>query len=225
MQEDPYLGDDLNLYTYCANNPVMYYDPSGYALTDSDYAKIMYDTDGSGYAYYQNRTHSNGFKEDSPSPYYEGTRFQSHHLLQGEWAKSNLIDYDYNYRKAPTISLGTGYYTDNNGNTLLAPHNYANFGQTDRKKARGGGFSSTLNSELVFGATDLIRGGMSESLVMSELEKNYKMLDALNLKNRDKIQSGQLDLLEYDRAAIESVVHDYAEQQQLEKERIKQSNC
>ena len=60
---------------------------------------------------------------------------------------------------------------------------------------------------------------------MSELEKNYKMLDALNLKNRDKIQSGQLDLLEYDRAAIESVVHDYAEQQQLEKERIKQSNC
>ena len=60
----------------------MYYDPSGYALTDSDYAKIMYDTDGSGYAYYQNRTHSNGFKKDSPSPYYEGTRFQSHHLFK-----------------------------------------------------------------------------------------------------------------------------------------------
>ena len=66
---------------------------------------------------------------------------------------------------------------------------------------------------------------MSESLVMSELEKNYKMLDALNLKNRDKIQSGQLDLLEYDRAAIESVVHDYAEQQRLEKERMQQLNC
>ena len=29
-QEDPYLGDGLNLYAYCANNPVMYYDPSGY---------------------------------------------------------------------------------------------------------------------------------------------------------------------------------------------------
>lgn len=31
LQEDSYLGDGLNLYNYCANNPVMYYDPSGYA--------------------------------------------------------------------------------------------------------------------------------------------------------------------------------------------------
>ena len=30
MQEDVYRGDGLNLYAYCANNPVMYYDPSGY---------------------------------------------------------------------------------------------------------------------------------------------------------------------------------------------------
>ena len=31
MQEDPYRGDGLNLYAYCANNPVTYYDPSGYS--------------------------------------------------------------------------------------------------------------------------------------------------------------------------------------------------
>ncbi len=30
LQEDVYRGDGLNLYAYCANNPVMYYDPSGY---------------------------------------------------------------------------------------------------------------------------------------------------------------------------------------------------
>ncbi len=30
MQEDIYRGDGLNLYAYCANNPVMYFDPSGY---------------------------------------------------------------------------------------------------------------------------------------------------------------------------------------------------
>ncbi len=30
MQEDVYQGDGLNLYAYCDNNPVMYYDPSGY---------------------------------------------------------------------------------------------------------------------------------------------------------------------------------------------------
>ncbi len=33
MQEDTYRGDGLNLYAYCANNPVTYYDPSGYAGT------------------------------------------------------------------------------------------------------------------------------------------------------------------------------------------------
>ncbi|WP_252225273.1 RHS repeat-associated core domain-containing protein [Clostridium sp. ZBS2] len=29
-QEDVYRGDGLNLYAYCGNNPVRYYDPSGY---------------------------------------------------------------------------------------------------------------------------------------------------------------------------------------------------
>jgi len=29
-QEDTYRSDGLNLYTYCANNPVFYVDPSGY---------------------------------------------------------------------------------------------------------------------------------------------------------------------------------------------------
>ncbi len=32
MQEDTYRGDGLNLYAYCANNPVMHYDPSGNLL-------------------------------------------------------------------------------------------------------------------------------------------------------------------------------------------------
>ena len=30
-QEDIYRGDGLNLYAYCGNNPVGYYDPSGYS--------------------------------------------------------------------------------------------------------------------------------------------------------------------------------------------------
>ena len=31
MQEDVYQGDGLNLYAYCGNNPVVYYDPSGWS--------------------------------------------------------------------------------------------------------------------------------------------------------------------------------------------------
>ncbi len=42
LQEDAYLGDGLNLYMYCANNPVMYYDPSGYSVDDyNDLAELF----------------------------------------------------------------------------------------------------------------------------------------------------------------------------------------
>jgi len=33
LQEDSYRGDGLNLYAYCANNPVVYYDQSGHGVT------------------------------------------------------------------------------------------------------------------------------------------------------------------------------------------------
>ncbi|WP_294355188.1 RHS repeat-associated core domain-containing protein [uncultured Clostridium sp.] len=36
-QEDSYRGDGLNLYAYCGNNPVGYYDPSGYIVCDEKY--------------------------------------------------------------------------------------------------------------------------------------------------------------------------------------------
>jgi len=35
LEEDPYRGDGLNLYAYCANNPVNYYDPNGYGGEDN----------------------------------------------------------------------------------------------------------------------------------------------------------------------------------------------
>ncbi|WP_252238417.1 RHS repeat-associated core domain-containing protein [Clostridium sp. VAP51] len=54
-QEDVYRGDGLNLYAYCGNNPVAYYDPSGYVtktyypdlfdlskIDDSSSSKLIY---------------------------------------------------------------------------------------------------------------------------------------------------------------------------------------
>ncbi len=35
LQEDVYQGDGLNLYAYCRNNPVIYWDPSGYEVTSN----------------------------------------------------------------------------------------------------------------------------------------------------------------------------------------------
>lgn len=40
-QEDTYRGDGLNLYAYCANNPVMYYDPSGHNMSDYEVQPVV----------------------------------------------------------------------------------------------------------------------------------------------------------------------------------------
>lgn len=47
MQEDVYRGDGLNLYAYCANNPVMYFDLSGYMslCPNGKYDPTKYDYD------------------------------------------------------------------------------------------------------------------------------------------------------------------------------------
>jgi hypothetical protein len=92
MQEDVYQGDGLNLYAYCANNPVIYYDPSGYVLSQADLNKILCDSNSpNNYAYYQNKTQEDALKTKTDNPaYYEGISFQSHHLLQGEWAKAKF---------------------------------------------------------------------------------------------------------------------------------------
>lgn len=72
----------------------------------------------------------------------------------------------------------------------------------------------------------MLNAGMSEELVMSELERNFKMLDALNEQNRAEIEAGNLTPLEYNREAIEKAVHDTAEKQkQQEEEEIKSNNC
>lgn len=40
MQEDVYQGDGLNLYVYCKNNPVTYFDPSGYSTYEDALKRV-----------------------------------------------------------------------------------------------------------------------------------------------------------------------------------------
>ena len=41
LQEDVYQGDGLNLYAYCRNNPVVYWDPSGYKEVSNASSEVM----------------------------------------------------------------------------------------------------------------------------------------------------------------------------------------
>ena len=45
-QEDAYRGDGLNLYAYCGNNPVLYYDPSGHQKCEKPQESTMTEPPG-----------------------------------------------------------------------------------------------------------------------------------------------------------------------------------
>ena len=206
---------------------MIYYDPSGYVLSQADLNKILRDSNSpNNYAYYQNKTHRGGFKSEDANPsYYEGKSFQSHHLLQGEWALSNLDIYGYDYYQAPTLSLGTGWYKDKNNIQRRAPHTIANNRQQRRANANNRNFKLTnLNEELLFGAQDLYIAGLSKELVLSELERNYKYLDSLNELKKTEIDSGKLKPIEYDRKKIESELDEFMNKPH-DDESIKSKSC
>jgi len=43
MQEDTFRGDGLNLYTYVANNPIKYIDPTGHCKEDVSFSDAVGD--------------------------------------------------------------------------------------------------------------------------------------------------------------------------------------
>ena len=197
LQEDVYRGDGLNLYTYCWDNPVTYYDPSGYAYSLNQVTSALL-TDSKGNKYVLNHDHETAIKYGSTSSgNFRGT-LQSHHGLQQKWAKENLGKYGYNPDLAPTITLET-----NAGGVKNLPHTLIT-SQQNAYNAQHGSTSGTLQERLILGAQQQLNAGISKDVVMQDLENNYKMIDRLNKDNIAKIESGELDELVYSREEIKN---------------------
>ncbi|MDT3429266.1 hypothetical protein J2Z22_004867, partial [Paenibacillus forsythiae] len=125
-----------------------------------------------------NKTHKNA----APKPRGKGPnggRLESHHGLQGEWAKENLAQYGYDYKEAPTVTLETGKGHPHTDLTNLQND------RRDKRLAEGKGkWSSTLQEELTYIVEDFKALGFTRETIEKILKQQYKMLDKLKVPYR-----------------------------------------
>ena len=121
------------------------------------------------------------YKDARPQPRGQGPgggRLQANHGLQGKWAKENLRQYGYDDRLAPAETIETGA-------TKPFEHTIISNRQNARAAARladgKGKWSSTLDEELEFTAQDYKAAGYSDETISKILDRQYKMLDKLNV--------------------------------------------
>ena len=210
LQEDVYRGDGLNLYAYCHNNPIKYYDPSGFVYSLSEVLSALR-TDSNGNRYVLNHDHDTAIKYGYTSSDDFSRILQSHHGLQQKWASSNLSAYGYNPDLAPTITLET------NANGVKNLSHTVITNQQNAYNRQNGSTSGTLQERLILGAQQQLNAGISKDVVMQDLANNYKMIDKLNGNNVDKIASGELEILSYSREEIESSIEGHNDKPESEK--------
>ena len=159
VQEDEYRGNGLNLYAYCKNNPVVYYDPSGYAYSLSDLLSALL-TDSNGNKYVINHDHNTAIKYGDISVGNFCGTLQSHHGLQQKWESVNLSAYGYDPGLAPTITLET-----NAGGVKDLPHTLITNEQNAYNR-KYGSTSGDLQERLIMGAQQELNAGISKEVVM-----------------------------------------------------------
>ena len=171
-QEDIYRGDGLNLYTYCDNNPVIYYDPSGYTCDTKD--ALRKKLEHGGYKTYE----IDEYRRISPgknraighSRYKKDGNIQAHHIIQNEWAKQNVKNYS--QYKAPAVLLPS-----NKG----MEHAIITGRQRVRYNVSGKSFEyGTIKEIFNLGYKDLINSGVNKKIAQNAIKKAYKYFDSIN---------------------------------------------
>ena len=168
-QEDVYRGDGLNLYAYCGNNPVVYWDPSGYARNCK--SKTQTSKRPGGYKVNDVDEHgklSPGINraKGNHNTKNEG-RVQSHHIIQDKWAKKNNIK-GYRRDKAPAILLKTG-----------VGESHTSITNSQRQRRRKHGYNTTIREEFNASYKDLIDAKVNRKAAKKAIGKAYKYYDSL----------------------------------------------
>ena len=185
MQEDVYQGDGLNLYAYCGNNPVVYYDPSGYASTSTGKAcppqgKISESVDETSYGksssnctelvpYYPA---NNGAESGTPSGFYQDAN--------GRWHRPNG---DFASNAEVGIASPAKTATESHGNSLSDPRTNYGYVLVDKD----------TNEILKFGETLYPETRYSKSY----LEQNNAVMKVLESGSKEYIHYWQYDMNKY----------------------------
>ena len=118
VQEDVYRGDGLNLYAYCKNNPVVYYDPSGYGEEKCD------------------KVGGNDSKSGTPSGFYQDAN--------GRWHRPNG---DFASNAEVRIASPAKTATESHGNSLSDPRTNYGYVLVDKDTNEILKFGETLYPE------------------------------------------------------------------------------
>ena len=170
-QEDVYRGDGLNLYVYCDNNPVIYYDPSGYACNTKD--ALRKKLEHGGYKTYEIDEYRNirpgKNRALGHTTSIEDGQVQAHHIIQDAWAKENIPGYS--KKAAPAILLPS-----NAGMT----HTIITGRQRRRYNANGKSFKyGTIKEMFKFSYNDLISSDVDKKVAQKAIKKAYKYFDSI----------------------------------------------